>query len=149
MKSLEVYISGFFILFGIIIFQLASSMKYYGEYGPGPGLLPLWISGLMVVLAAVNLFVALKKNNKQFSDILPKGTGLINLLSCIGAYALFILVVPYAGFTLSSTAMLFILFARGYTWRKALCLSILVTGVLFLVFGSILTVPLPVNEFGW
>ncbi len=149
MKSLEVYISGFFILFGAIIFQLASSMKYYGEYGPGPGLLPVWISGMMVVLSAVNLIAALKKNNKSFADILPKGTGLINVLSCVGAYALFIVTVPYLGFTISSIAMLFILFSRGYTWRRGLCLSILVTGILFFVFGSVLTVPLPVNEFGW
>ena len=149
MKNLEVYISGFFILFGAIIFQLSLSMKYYGEYGPGPGLLPLWISGMMVVLAAINLVTALKKNKTRLSDILPKGTGLINVLSCVGAYALFLLVVPYVGFTISSIAMLFILFSRGYSWRKGICLSILVTGILFFIFGSVLTVPLPVNEFGW
>ena len=56
MKSLEVYISGFMILFGAVIFRLAYSMEYYGEYGPGPGLLPLWTSGLIVVLAAINIY---------------------------------------------------------------------------------------------
>jgi hypothetical protein len=148
-KNLEVYISGFMIVFGGVIFLLAYPMEYYGEYGPGPGLLPLWTSGLIVVLAVINLFIALKKNNTHFADILPKGTGLINVVSCVGAYTLFIIVVPYLGFTISSIAMLFILFSRGYTWKKGLCLSILVTGILFFIFGSVLTVALPVNEFGW
>ena len=46
MKSLEVYISGFMILFGAVIFRLAYSMEYYGEYGPGPGLLTTLLSAV-------------------------------------------------------------------------------------------------------
>lgn len=149
MKNLEVYISVFFIVFGAIIFRLASSMKYYGDYGPGPGLLPLWISGLMVILSILNLIAAFKKNNTHFSDLLPKGTGLINLLSCIVSFALFIIIVPYTGFIVSSLMMLFILFSRGYKWQWSIGLSVLVTGILFLVFSTVLSIPLPVNQFGW
>ena len=149
MKNLEVYISVFFVVFGAVIFKLASSMKYYGDYGPGPGLLPLWISGIMTVLAIANLFAALKKNNKNFGDLLPKGTALHNLLSCIGSYLLFILIVPYAGFVVSSLLMLTILFSRGYSWKRSFGLSTLVTGVLYVVFGLVLTIALPVNQFGW
>lgn len=149
MKNLEVYISLLFILFGAVIFSLASSMNYYGEYGPGPGLLPVWISGIMVALAVVNLFAALKKNNTHFSDLIPKGTSLINLLSCVGSFALFIIIVPYAGFVLSSLIMLFILFSRGYSKKKSIVLSLLVTGIVFFVFSSVLSISLPVNQFGW
>ena len=149
MKNLEVYISAFFILFGAVIFRLASGLKYYGEYGPGPGLLPLWISGLMIALAAVNLYSAFKKNNTHFSALIPKGTALTNLLSCIGSFVLFIIIVPYAGFVLSSLSMLLILFSRGYKWRWSVGLSVLVTGILFVVFSMVLTIPLPVNQFGW
>ena len=111
MKSLEVYISGFMILFGAVIFRLAYSMEYYGEYGPGPGLLPLWTSGLIVVLALINLTIALKKGGKSLAEVLPKGTSLKNVLSCVGAYALFLVLVPHAGFSVSSVLMLFILFS--------------------------------------
>ena len=149
MKSLEVYISGFMILFGAVIFRLSYSMEYYGEYGPGPGLLPLWTSGLIVVLAAVNLVIALKKGGKSLAEVLPKGTSLKNVLSCVGSYVLFLVLVPVAGFTISSVLMLFILFSRGYAWRKGMLFSVLVTGVLFFLFGSVLTVALPVNQFGW
>ena len=149
MKNLEVYISVFFVLFGAVIFKLASSMKYYGEYGPGPGLLPLWISGIMVVLSIVNLFSAFKKNNKNFGALLPKGTALYNLLCCIVSYLLFIIIVPYAGFVISSLLMLTLLFSRGYSWKASMGLSTLVTGVLYAVFGLVLTIALPVNQFGW
>lgn len=149
MKNLEVYISGFMILFGAVIFRLAYSMEYYGEYGPGPGLLPLWASGLIVALSAVNFVLALKKGGKSFAEVLPRGTGLLNVLSCVGAYVLFLLLSPVAGFTIASVLMLFILFSRGYNWRKGLLFSVVITGVLFFVFGSVLTVALPVNEFGW
>lgn len=149
MKNLEVYISLFFILFGAVIFSQASSMKYYGEYGPGPGLLPMWISGIMMALAVINLVSAFKRDNTHFSDLLPKGTSLINLLSSIGSFALFIIIVPYAGFVLSSLSMLFILFSRGYSWKKSIVLSALVTGIVFIIFSAVLSIPLPVNEFGW
>jgi hypothetical protein len=124
-------------------------MPYYGQYGPGPALLPLWISGIMVALSIFNLIAALRKNNTHFSDLLPRGTGLINLLSCIGSFALFIIVVPYVGFTLSSFTMLFILFSRGYKYKWSIGLSVLVTGVMFFVFSVLLSIPLPMNEFGW
>ena len=149
MKNLEVYISGVMILFGATIVRLAYSMEYYGEYGPGPGLLPLWTSGLIVVLSAINLVIALKKGGKSLAEILPQGSSLKNVLSCVGAYALFLILVPYAGFTISSVLMLFILFSRGYDWRKGLLFSVVITGVMFFLFGSVLTVALPVNEFGW
>lgn len=149
MKNLEVWISLCFILFGAIFFKIASSMQYYSEYGPGPGLLPMWISGILVVLAIVNLVSAFKRNNTLFSDLLPKGTSLINLCSSIGAFALFIIIVPYVGFVLTSMIMLFILFSRGYSWKMSIVLSALVTGVVFFVFNSVLSIPLPVNEFGW
>ncbi len=149
MKSLEVYISGFMILFGAVIFRLAYSMEYYGEYGPGPGLLPLWTSGFIVILAVINLAMALKRGGKTLTEVLPKGTSLKNVLSCVVAYALFLGLVSFVGFTISSILMLFILFSRGYDWRKGLLFSVLVTGVLFFLFGSVLTVALPVNQFGW
>lgn len=149
MKNVEVYISLFFILFGGVIFKMATGLQYYGEYGPGPGLLPVWASGIMIVLAVINLVAAFKKNNTQFSDLLPTGTSLANVLSCVGSFAFYIIVVPYAGFVTTSTIMLFILFSRGYSWKTSIMFSALVTGIVFFVFSIALGIPLPVNEFGW
>ncbi|MCX7780106.1 MAG: tripartite tricarboxylate transporter TctB family protein [Negativicutes bacterium] len=149
MKSIEVYVSGFFILVGGVIFWQAALLPYNSQYGPGPGLMPIWVSGLMIILSAVNLVIAFKNKGTQFADLIPQGTGLINLLACVGSFALFMLIVKYVGFTISSILMLFILFSRGYKWYWGLGMSIAVTAILFFVFSSILGVPLPVNEFGW
>lgn len=149
MQSMEVYVSSFFVLVGGLIIGQASTMQYYSQYGPGPGLLPLWIGGILTVLSLINLVMAYKKNDTQFSALLPRGEGLINLLACVGSFLLFTSLVSFAGFTISSFLMLSILFSRGYKWYWALGMSAAVTGVLFILFGLVLGVPLPVNEYGW
>ncbi len=149
MKNIEVYVSAFFVLVGSVFFYQATGMEYAGEYGPGPGLLPLWITGLMIGLAAFNLVMSLKRNDTHFRDLMPKGTNLINLLTCAGSFLLFTVMVQFVGFIISSITLLFVLFLRGYSWRWGLGLSIVVTAGVFVVFGSVLGIPLPVNQFGW
>lgn len=149
MQNIEVYVSFFFLLVSGTILEQALSMQYYGPYGPGPGLLPVWIGGILAALSVINLLMAYRKNDTPFSKLVPKGVGLVNLSACVGSFLLFTSIVSFAGFTISSFLMLSILFSRGYKWYWALSMSAVVTGVLFFVFGSVLGVPLPVNEYGW
>ncbi|WP_248928410.1 tripartite tricarboxylate transporter TctB family protein [Paenibacillus hamazuiensis] len=149
MKNLGVYMALFFILFSGIMFWESLSMDYYSEYGPGPGLLPLWVSGFIFVLSIVYLVVALKKEIILFSKILPKGEGLVNVLVCAGSLILFMIIVPFAGFLIGSAVTLFILFMRGYRWYWSAGLSVSIAFIIFWVFGVILQVPLPVNDLGW
>jgi putative tricarboxylic transport membrane protein len=148
-KNLGVYISVFFLLFGGIMLWQSLQLDYYSDYGPGPGLLPLWISSAIIVFSVLNLVLSLKKNIIRIADVIPKGEGLLNVLACIGAFLLFIIIVPYVGFLIGSTVMLFILFSRGFKWYWAIGLSVLIAGIIFWVFGILLQVPLPVNELGW
>ena len=149
MKNIEVYVSGLFILVGAIVFWQASMLPYSSDVGPGAGFLPLWASGIMIVLCVFNAVVAFKKNNTQYDKLLPTGDSLKNVLACIGGYILFMVIISYVGFTISSIVMLFILFSRGFKRRWALIWSAAVTCVVFFVFSSLLGVPLPVNDFGW
>lgn len=149
MKNLGVYISLFFLLIGGIILSESLSMEYYSDYGPGPGLLPLWTGGLIIVLSLIYLGITIKKDVILFSQALPKGEGLINVITCMGSLILFMIIVPFAGFLIGSSITLFILFLRGHKWPWALGLSISVAVIIFGVFGVLLQVPLPVNEFGW
>lgn len=141
--------AAFFLLFSGIMFWESLSMGYYSEYGPGPGMLPLWVSGLMFGLSAVYLVVALKKETVFLSQVLPKGEGFVNILVCIGSLILFIVLAPLAGFLIASTATLFLLFIRGYKWYWGLGLSVSTSAIVFWVFGIVLEVPLPVNDLGW
>ncbi|NOU92591.1 hypothetical protein GC093_05020 [Paenibacillus sp. LMG 31456] len=149
MKNLGVCMAVFFLLFSGIMFYESLSMDYYSEYGPGPGLLPLWVSGLIFVLSLIYLVIAIKKDIILFSQILPKGEGLINVLVCVGSLILFMIIVPFAGFLIGSTITLFLLFMRGYKWYWSLGLSASIASIVFWVFGIILQVPLPVNDLGW
>lgn len=148
-NNLGVYISAFFLLFSGILFWKALDLNYYGAYGPGPGLLPIWANGILIILSLISLVFCYRKSDILLSEVLPKGRGLGNVLACIGALVLFMLVVDYTGFVAGSILMLFPLFSRGYKWHWSLGLSVGVTLLLFWTFGLILQVPLPVNEFGW
>jgi len=149
LKNLGVCMAVFFLLFSGIMFWESLSLDYYSEYGPGPGLLPLWVSGLIFVLSLIYLGIALKKEIILFSDVLPKGEGFINVMVCVGSLVLFMIIVPFAGFLISSTITLFILFKRGYRWYWSLGLSASVAFIVFWIFGIVLQVPLPVNDLGW
>jgi putative tricarboxylic transport membrane protein len=149
MKNVGVWIGSFMLIFSGIIFWESRSMTYYNGVAPGPGFLPLWLSGILFVLSILYIFRSLKKEIILFSKVLPKGKGLGNIVTLIGSVVLFIIMIPYAGFVISSIVMLFLLFKRGYKWYWGLGLSVVVTMIIFVIFDTMLQVPLPVNDFGF
>jgi putative tricarboxylic transport membrane protein len=149
LKSLGIYLSIFFLICSGGMFWLALSMDYYSEYGPGAGFLPLWVNGVIFILSVFYLVIVIKKKNIPVARIFPKGEGFINVLVSMGSPVLFLIIVSYVGFVLSSFITLFILFMLGYKWYWSLGSSAVVTFILFWVFGTLLQVPLPVNQFGW
>jgi putative tricarboxylic transport membrane protein len=149
MKNIGLYVSLLFLIIGGIVFIQSLSLDYYSEFGPGPGLLPMWISGLMIILSIINIFSSLKKDSIKLADVMPKGEGLKNVLLTVGTLLMFIITVPYIGFNIASFLMLFLLFLRGYKWYIGVGLSAGITLFVFWVFGALLNIPLPVNSFGW
>jgi putative tricarboxylic transport membrane protein len=148
-KNLGIYISIFFLIVSGLIFFESLSLEYYSDYGPGPGLLPLWTSGIIIVLSLLYLVFSIKKDIIDISAVLPKGEGFTNILITMGTLILFIVVVPFTGFFLGSILLLIILFKRGYNWYWSIGLSLVVAVIIFYVFGYLLQVPLPTNKFGW
>ncbi|GAB7386681.1 tripartite tricarboxylate transporter TctB family protein [Bacillaceae bacterium] len=137
------------LVFAVIILLESFSYDYQGPLGPGPGLFPRWLSGLLIVLSGFYIFDSVKKDVIKIIDILPKGKELRALLSILGALIVFILIVPYTGFIVAGTVFLFILLVREYKWYVGLGISAGVSAFLFWVFDTLLNVPLPVNAFGW
>jgi putative tricarboxylic transport membrane protein len=132
-----------------IMFWQAISMGYYSEYGPGPGFLPLWVNGLLIILAVMYLIISLIKSDIPLSKVFPKGEGFINVLVSMGASILFLIIIPYTGFVVASMITLFFLFLRGFKWYWSLGYSIGLSIILFMIFSTLLRVPLPVNVLGW
>lgn len=141
---------GFIILiFASLILWQSLSLDYYSELGPGPGLLPLWLSAFLILLSLLFMVKSLKKNIILFTEILPKGRGLGNILTIIGAVIFFIIAAPFTGFTIAGILMLSFILLRDYKWVMAMSVSVAVTVSLFYIFKFFLNVPLPVNALGF
>ncbi|MEW9669878.1 tripartite tricarboxylate transporter TctB family protein [Ammoniphilus sp. 3BR4] len=135
--------------FAGVIFWQSLLLDYYTGLGPGPGLLPLWLSGGLIILALIYIWECVSKEVVIFADVLPKGKGLRNLLFYSGSLLIFMLIVNFTGFIIAGTVLLFIVLAREYKWYLGLGISVGVSVVLFVIFQTLLGIPLPVNAFGW
>ncbi|MDF2681133.1 MAG: tripartite tricarboxylate transporter family receptor [Brevibacillus sp.] len=148
-QNAGVWVGGIVVLFALVIFVQSFSLKYYTKFGPGPGLFPIWLSGILLLIGGAYIWHSLKKEVITWADILPKGREMGNVLSVILAVVIFMVIVNVTGFIIASTVLLFILLRREYKWYTGLGISSGVSIVLFLVFKSFFTIPLPVNMFGW
>jgi putative tricarboxylic transport membrane protein len=148
-KNLGFYTALVLLLFSIFMFWQSLSYKYYTSFGPGPGLLPRWLNGALIVLSLIYLFQSVKKDIVIASDVLPKGKVLKEVLLYPASLILFIVIVKFTGFIIAGTALLFMLLVKEYKWYVAFGISLVTTGILFFAFKTLLLVPLPVNNFGF
>jgi len=132
---------------GIIFFAYSLQYPYESELGPGPGMLPLWLSGILIVLALAYLYFVII--GKDSAEDWPDKKSQIEMGLILGNMSLFVLLTPVIGFVLSSILFLFIFFRRNYSWFKSLLISAGTSVLLFLLFTEGFATPLPVNMFGF
>jgi putative tricarboxylic transport membrane protein len=148
-KNIGFYFAIIILLFASFMFWQSFDYKYYTEFGPGPGLLPRWLNGGLIILTLIYIFQSVTKDVVLSSDVLPKKDVLKKVLSFPATLIMFILIVNFTGFMIAGTAMIFILLFKEYKWYIALGISAVTTGFLFFVFKTLLLVPLPVNILGF
>ncbi|MEW9672468.1 tripartite tricarboxylate transporter TctB family protein [Ammoniphilus sp. 3BR4] len=138
-----------------VIFLFESSMFPYSNRlgpGPGPGFFPIWLSSILLVLSLFYLYQSLERQKEgqgEQEGILPRGEGLRKILFTLFSLILFVVLISFIGFTLTSIIFLFMLLREGYRWFTGLGISIVVSLLMFWVFGSVLDVALPVNGWGF
>lgn len=138
----------------IILFFLGAIMweslklDYKGPLGFGPGYLPLWLSLFMAVLTIIYL-ISEWKNSISVSELFPKGPALREFLSIIVSMVLFVSLVDFAGFIIAGTLSLLIVLYRYFTRLQSLAISCSISIVIFMIFAKALSIPLPVNVWGW
>ncbi len=137
------------LLYAAVLLSESRSLIYYTKNGPGPGFLPLWISGLLAVLAAAYIWTELKKEGVMLKDILPSGQALRNHLSVVAAIIIFMLMLDITGYVVASTVMMFITLIGQYKWHAALGISLSTAVLLLLLFQYVMDIPLPANSFGF
>jgi putative tricarboxylic transport membrane protein len=138
----------FLLAFSIFILTQSLAYDYEGPMGPGPGLLPLWLSGILLVFSILYITESLR-HVISFRDILPDNKGMRNILIILGSFVIYLVIVPFVGFIISSTMFLFLLLRREYKWYVGAGISIGVSVILFWLFSTLLSVPLPVNDLGF
>lgn len=140
-----------YLLFSIFYFYHAMQLKLWSNrYAPGPGFIPRWVSGIMIILSIIALIESFKKDGITLDKVLPKNrTSRMNLYVCWVGLVLFLAFVKKLGFTISSIILLSALFSRGTKWSQAIILGSIVSVFAFVIFKIVLQVQIPVNQFGW
>ena len=147
----EVVLASLLGLVGIGWFWLALDLRYMGDFAPGAGFLPVWLSVMLVALAAVFVFRkwragALSEIPEDAVDGSWKRPMMVTaaLLVCVG-------VIDWRGFVISVT--LFILFlvriVENYRWITAVALALGTSLTLWALFKAWLHVPLPSGPLGF
>jgi putative tricarboxylic transport membrane protein len=134
--------------FAAVVFWKSLSLKYFTQYGPGPGMFPRWLSGILILISLIYIWQSLKKG-VHFRDILPKGRAMGSILTVLGSLLLFMLILGVTGFTVASTLMLFLIMVREFKWFSALAIALVASVLIFIIFRYVFSIPLPVNIFGW
>lgn len=137
-----------FALFSLTFFLLSLEFPYTGPVGPGPGFLPLWISGIMFVLSVFYILESIKDKDGP-KEPMPRGAALRSVLFILACLVAYLILLPILGFILASVLFLFTLFVRHYKWYISIGAALLVTFFLFWLFGSVLNVSFPQGIFGW
>jgi putative tricarboxylic transport membrane protein len=131
--------------YGIVIFVQALLLKYYTSYGPGPGFFPVWISGLLILLAILYLVESVKKNVVYLKDILPGLVPLKKIGSLMAGLLFFIFTADILGFFISGLILLLAMFLWDFKFLKALALSLIFMLILAVTFQILLKVSLPMG----
>jgi putative tricarboxylic transport membrane protein len=138
----------FILLFALLFFLQSLAFPYIGPLGPGPGFFPVWLSGILFILAILYIIESIKGANASEEPV-PDKKALKNIVFIVACMIVFAVMLPYAGFVLSGTVFLFLLLYREYRWYANLGISFGISFFTFWLFGSVLGVALPVNPLGW
>ncbi|MDR7313895.1 tripartite tricarboxylate transporter TctB family protein [Brevibacillus nitrificans] len=136
------------LIFSALILWQSLGMENQNALGFGPGFFPFWLSILMIVLSIAYLFQS-RKEWISIKEILPKKKALREFMLILVAMAVFVLTAEWIGFIAAGTISVFLLVYRAFSKGVAVGFSIGISLLLFFIFVKALSVPLPVNSFGW
>lgn len=149
--KLNTVVSAILLILALAYFVIAMGLKYWsGAFAPGPGFIPRWTSGFMVLLLLFALIKSFKEKGLVLSEVLPADkAGKINLFLTWGALLFLLFFVEKLGFILTASIAMTVLMSRGTTWIRAAMIGVTLTLICFFIFRVLLQLPIPVNQFGW
>ena len=133
----------FCIVFSLFFFGIATTFPHSPKIYNSPGIYPQALVILLFILAIALIFSGIKKARKASPPIQASGDLAKPLLisSILVGYLILLL---NSGFILATVIFLLLIYRLlGGSWRTGILFSVLLTLGEFLVFGSLLKVPLP------
>ncbi|MFV0361107.1 tripartite tricarboxylate transporter TctB family protein [Tropicimonas sp.] len=131
--------------FGLYVVQTGRSYGFMDGTSPGAGYFPVLIGAGITLLALVNLINAIRR-----TDVLEHigSEEIVRVLACSAAICLFTWLSAHIGMLVSGfLLMIFVAAAFGARTGRQLSrsalLALLMSGVLYVIFVRILSVPLP------
>jgi putative tricarboxylic transport membrane protein len=130
------YVAGLMLgLLGLFFCIGAFRLGFWGDDGPGPGLLPLVVGALLIPMIVIVLREPIPADETPFK---------IQPLCAIALILAYAIVLPRAGFVPATLVML-ALWVRGFyrqSWLRAVGCSVCLTGFGLLIFSVLLKVPM-------
>lgn len=146
-KNTEFWAGIVILLFSIAFFITSFKYEYMSDAAPGPGFLPRWISGFLIICAVIYTAKALKTPGNI--RIVDDKKGLKKIVNLFLALIVFAVILTTAGFTISCALMLFMILRLELKWYTSLITAVITSVLLFLVFYYWLLLPFPINSFGF
>lgn len=148
MRIKAIHISStLFTLLGLFVVLESRRLKYWSDFGPGPGFLPFWL-GISISIMAFLLLVKAISNKSSEEQQKPFYTGWRNskkAILTIAAYSALTFFVNLLGFYF--TGAVFILFIIGLVERRSWFIALAVMALsligFYYIFSYLLNVQLP------
>lgn len=137
---------------GILIIAVASSYPNAEAYGtgvPGPGLWPICISVVLLACSAILVFRTLRMPPEEDTALKLWSRGSRRVYITMLILLIYIIVLPVAGFLISTAVMQFI-FIQWFAQKKpyiTVLISVAVTMLVYVVFKFLLNVPIDFGMF--
>jgi putative tricarboxylic transport membrane protein len=140
------------LLCALVIGWQAIRLRYYTALGPGPGFFPLWLCGLLVLLALTIIAQAsLQPSAPVPADLLPPRESWPRIAGTV--LALFAVALGIATLGFRATMFAFYVVTLPMLGRRnpveTLALAALGSFGVFELFGRILKTPLPTGLLGF
>jgi putative tricarboxylic transport membrane protein len=140
------------VVMGVLVFMQARNLEYMAEYGPGPGFVPIWLGGVIILLGLVSLAqVTFSPQDVHDALVLPsKHAGSQMFLVMFGFFC-FAFFCEQVGFLLCiGLLFLFLLvFVERKGWKFSLAVSAISILAFWAVFELWLTLRLPTGFLGF
>ena len=148
-RNAGVWAGVFLLVVAGVLMQQSLRLDYANMLGPGPGFLPRWLSGILMIVSLCYLWDSVRNEVIPLSELWPVGKAQVDIGLMLLGLVVFALIVESLGFVVAASQLIFLMTVRRFRWPLALLASIGISVALLLAFQKLLGVALPVNDWGW